>query len=255
MMSPTLLLKKLKMNLGLKSLPSIRDDDELLDIIYTETLPTFSNFFPHIVESTIDVGHDNRVKDTKDVYYLFDESDNNYFGEDITVLGVMELVTIAGRGGATYSGLDAAYGMNTMDTIMNNIAFSGITSLLKSGSTYGLYEFIAPNKIRICRGHIDQITNRDKDNGVKCKLYCTHPKNLATIPQTKLEFFYKLAETDVKRILFEELKRYKSIDTTYGEIDLQIDNWEDSDGSRREELIDKMRNSSLLDNQPKIMAF
>lgn len=254
-MSPSFLLKKIKMNLGLRSLPMIRTDDEILDIIYTETIPTFSNFFPYMVETTVDLTEANMVDETKDTFYIFDEN-NNFFGEDIEILGIKELKNrVSNRGGSAYTGMDAVYGMNTIDNMLSNIAFSGITSLMNSGSLFGLYEFLPPNKIRLPRGPISNFSTIYNNKEVPVTLFCTHPKSLTTIPQTKLEFFYELCDADVKRVLYEELRRYKNIDTTYGEIDMQIDEWQDTDMSRRKDLIDKMRNTYLLDNQPKIIAF
>ena len=45
-MSPNLLLKKAKRRLGVSTFKLPFDDEELIDILYEDTLPTFSKFFP-----------------------------------------------------------------------------------------------------------------------------------------------------------------------------------------------------------------
>lgn len=248
-MSQSFLLKKLRLNLQLDQLPTV-ENEYLLEIIKTETLPKFSDFFPLVIDDVIvETSEDNRAPDYPSTYYIYDK-DNNYFGKDVLILGIMEVN--AGKKnsynvGFNTMGLDTCNFGNSMVGIMNGIGMSGVTSLLNSGSIAGTHEFLPPNKIRLFR--------TVKGMKLYLKLFCTHPDNLSTIPHTKLEAFYKLAEADVKRILYERFKRYKNVDTAYGQIDLMIDGWEDSDGSKRDEIIQDMHEKYLLDNQGKVFAF
>ena len=248
-MSQSFLLKKLKLNLQLDLLPTITNE-YVLDIIKTETIPTFSNYFPLVVDDVVvPVDEENKAPDYPNTYYIYDKT-NNYFGKDVLILGIMEISAgrrISDNVGFNTLALDTCNFNNSLIGMMNAIAMSGLTSLLNSGSIAGTHEFIAPNKIRLFRGV--------GGGTLYLKVFCTHPDNLSTIPHTKMDFFYQLAEADVKRILYERLKRYKNVDTAYGQIDLMIDGWEDSDNSKRKELITEMQEKYLLDNQGKVFAF
>lgn len=255
-MSPTTLFNKLKLNLALDMLPKESWSMEILEqILEIETLPTFSNYFPHVVSDVIvKTTEDNRVEGRENVYYLYDE-DNNYFGKEVLILGIMQLDTIVNRNrNTTYTGYDAMYGGfgGGLETMLMNVAMSGITSLLQSGSINRTYEYLPPNMVKI-------FSNVAYSNGLTAGTYyadvmCTHSKNLSSIPHTKLDFFYKLFESDVKSVLYERLKHFEGLETAYGTTSLKIDAWQDSDKSRRNDIIQEMKSTYLLDNQPKVIA-
>ena len=247
-MSPSFLLKKLNLNLNLDRFPTV-DNDLIMDIILTETLPTFSNYFPLKVDRLlVDFSEKNRAPESPNTFYLYDK-DENFLGKDVLILGIQEINTSWGNNnsrGANLHGITSCNFGDAMVNLFNGIAMTGVTSLLNVNSIAGTYEFVPPNKVKF----YTPITAA----GLYLTLKCTHPSNLTTIPHTKGDFFYRLAELDVKRVLFERLRMYKTIETTYGNIDLQIDEWQDTDLSKRQELINQMEEKYLLDDQVKIIA-
>jgi hypothetical protein len=68
----------------------------------------------------------------------------------------------------------------------------------------------------------------------------THAENLSTVKKSMYDTFYKLVILDMKNFLYGALKHYKNIQTAYGTITLEIDEWAGAAGER-EELIERFR--------------
>ena len=76
-------------------------------------------------------------------------------------------------------------------------------------------------------------------NQIPITLLVKHAQNLKTIPPTMMEDFEKLAEADVARFLYEELKYYDGLETVHASIDLKMADLE-TKASTREDLVQKL---------------
>ncbi|MDE7089594.1 MAG: hypothetical protein K2O54_05695 [Prevotella sp.] len=81
------------------------------------------------------------------------------------------------------------------------------------------------------------------------ELALSHDKSLASISPSMEESFFNLAILDVKSMLYETLKHYKDIQTAYGTINLNIDEWANADDVRKA-LIDEWENVYHIDALP-----
>lgn len=214
-MSPEVVLKKLKRLLGINIMKLPIEDDYLMDIVYEDTIPTFSIYFPNYINYDIDPVLD-KVADMEDTYFL----DMEFFeANGISILGVNKRLESMERrkisDSMTYLGL----GVEGLGRLQVE---SDMMSLFESGT---ITEFLPPNKVRISN------TRRYTSN-IQIELMVTHARNFRTIEPTKFEDFFKLALLDAKRSLWEELKGYENMDTAAGNIDLKISAWENAESDR-----------------------
>jgi hypothetical protein len=69
--------------------------------------------------------------------------------------------------------------------------------------------------------------------------------NLQTISPTKMETFESLAQADVARFLYMNLRYYDNLDTIYINIDLKLSELE-QEGNKRDQIIDDIKNAYTL---------
>jgi magnesium-transporting ATPase (P-type) len=101
-------------------------------------------------------------------------------------------------------------------------------------------DFEYPNKLKIMRaGNVDvNLASFVVD------LLVEH-SNLQTISPTKMETFESLAQADVARFLYMNLRYYDNLDTIYINIDLKLSELE-QEGNKRDQIIDDMKNAYTL---------
>lgn len=248
--SMTRLLNKIERRLGtsVMNLPDHLKKEKWADVIYEDSLVTFSRFFPHCIAYNLDP-KTSKTKE-KDVYFI----DEDNIGGDVEILGVKDLDfnKLANTNiNVSHGGIHGSY--HTHIYSADQIAMAQLSADLYSIQNTGLYlEYIPPNKIRT-----STITGADIVSGLTMlplELLVVHPKNLNTISPTKMEVFEKLAIIDVKIFLYQELKHFDNLETVYSNIELKIDDWSNSD-SDREDFISFLEDSyvsSANDNQPLI---
>ena len=92
--------------------------------------------------------------------------------------------------------------------------------------------------------------------GFPVEVLIKHANNLMTIPPTMMETFERLAEADVARFLYENLKYYDGLETVYANMDLKISDLEER-ASRRDEIVeylDESHVSAANSHQPMIFT-
>ena len=229
--TPQLLLKKVKRKLGLRTLPVTYTDDEILDILYEDTLPTFSIYFPTTFTMKIDLAHCKHAPvDTTNraqrAYFL----DLPY---GMTVLEVSDLQYFDGSISDYYA---PQFNYGDSFEIFNTQIMQGMIESMIAVPI--VYEFQQPNILII------EEPNGTLPSVVTCTFNIVHSKDLSTIRYTYLDFITELFCIDCKIAFYEEMKRYNNIDTTFNEIDLKIDDWENAK-DKREELLEKWENKFL----------
>lgn len=216
--NPTSLLRHIKMMLGApyKVLPI--SDEDILNIVFEETLYTYSSYYPYFTDIVIN-GDKDRVPGDENmgIYYL----DNNVqFGDDLEIMGVARVLR---KDGYYTTSLYPVY--RESDFIDIQLA----TDLSSATQVPDTFKFLEPNKI--------EIFPKSRTNySFQVRVKCVHPRHLGTIPLSMREYFFKLATLDVKIALFYMLKNYDQLNTPYGNIDLKIEDYEQA-VQEREELL------------------
>ena len=265
------LLTKIEHRLGLtlllKHLPNELKKEAWAEIIETDTLKTFSRYFPHHFKMKVDdttcdkrigtLGEENSIShgnsNNKQVwYYIKDEITNG-----VKILGILDIDFL------DYSsdnmGISGAIGTNiylpqppcleaTFENILGLQARADMASLY-NGTLYIDFEY--PNRFRIV-GY--QGTNYNLTN-FTITLLVEHT-NLSTISPTKMETFDSLASADIARFLYQNLKFFDSLETAYINIDLKLTELQE-EAQKRDQIIDTIKESYVStsnDNAPYIFT-
>ena len=231
----TALLDKIERRLGTKplNLPDYLQKDKWAEeVIANETLDTFSRYFPNAVNIRLD-----KSMRTKDGYYLIDEP----FGDNVEILGIRDINWQ--QFSQTTTRRHDAYGYGYYDFLANNYGMDDIALLQARADQMSLFnnnifvDFEAPNRVRFVTVTGSDIT-MPMDN-VPVTVLVKHALNLKTIPPTMMETFEKLAEADVARFLYENLKYYDGLETVHATIDLKMSDLENK-ASTRDDIVEKL---------------
>lgn len=231
----TTLLDKIERRLGTKqlNLPDYLQKDKWAEqVIANETLDTFSRYFPNAINICLD-----KSMRAKDGYYIIDE----LLGDNIELIGVRDIDWQ--RFSQTTNRMHNAYGYGYYDFLTNNYGMDDIALLQSRADQMSLFnnnifvDYEPPNRIRI-----QTVTGCDITNGmtnIPITILVKHAPNLKTIPPTMMETFEKLAEADVARFLYENLKYYDGIETVHASIDLKLADLE-TKASTRDDIVEKL---------------
>ncbi len=248
--SMTKLLNKIERRLGTQqmNLPDYMSKDVWAkDVICNETLDTFSRFFPNKIPYVL--GPENKKND----YYLIDES-------------ICNAVQILGAGDIDWHAWSSHYpgllygGVNSYDMMTSGVDFETLVDVQMmadhvSAFSNGIYvEFIPPNKIKLNIIIASSfLTNFQR---IPIHLFVKHADNLKTIPPTQMETFERLATADVATFLYEQLKMYDNLETTYSNIDLKLASLEEK-ARDRQQIVDYLEQnyvSAANRNQPVMLT-
>ena len=230
-----LLLNKIERRLGVMqlNLPDyLAKDKWASDVISNETLDTFSRYFPNSIRITLDLSQRK-----KDGYYLIDE----YIPDSVEILGVRDIDWA--RFSRDTLSLHEAQGYGSYDFMTNNYGLEDIALLQMRADHMSLFnnqifvEYKPPNMIKV-----STVTGADITRGVKTfpiELLIKHAPNLMTIPPTMMEIFEELAESDIARFLYENLKYYDGLETVYTNIDLKLGDLENK-ASKRDDIVQRL---------------
>ena len=255
----TLLLDKISRRLGLLPLlPHLPDwcKKEVWadEVIKKDTLVTFSRYYPHRLKMVVGDDTTNKWTDPKSGtiwYYIKDE-----ILLDNKLLGIMDIdwqdhTTANSSLGATSIGGGYYYPnfacpIETFNSIMLLQANADMASLYNRGI---FIDFEYPN--RFCLRGLGN-TNYDLDRFVIILLI--EHQSLSTISPTKMETFEALAQADVAKFLYNNLRYYDGLETAYLNIDLKLDEL-NTEGDKREQILDQIKDayvSTSNDNIPYI---
>ena len=214
----TEVLRYINRNLGASMQELELNEDEIMEIVFQESLPTFSKYFPYIMK--LEISHKCLVPGQLNSYYL-------PYQEGIKYSGVHNILTP-----------NVSYYGNTMLTVNT----SPLTSqILEDGYSMSVtpitWDFQEPNIVRI---YPRLMSSTD----VLVEAKCVHPKHMKTINFGMREHFLKLCYLDVLVSLYPLRKRFSSLNTPLGNIELFLDQVEQA-SSQREELLNTMAEMSL----------
>lgn len=246
------LLNKLERRLGTRQLKLpdyLAKDKWATDVIENETLDTFSRYYPNSMRITLDISQRN-----KQGYYLLDE----YVPDSVTILGVRDIDWA--RFSQDSLRMQEAMGYGMYDFMANSYGLDDIALIQMRADHMSLFnnqifvEYKAPNMVKL-----STVTGADITRGMNSfpiEILIKHAPNLMTIPPTMMEIFEELAEADVAKFLYEELKYYDGLETVYANMDLKMGDLE-SKASRRDDIVqrlDDMHVSAANAHQPMIFT-
>lgn len=215
-MTQTELLSIIKLELGTSHRPLEIDDAGLLEIIKLRTLPTFSGFYPCF--------------EVVDVCPTRDMVEQGNWGK-FYVRSQLEVMSIA----KVFRNENAVMFRNQFGNNISNIfdlqAFQDAISAVYTPDTWS---WIPPCTIELFPKYYNT------DNFLVIAK-CVHPDHLQTLPKEGLrDEFIKLALADVKIALYPIRKRFASVNSTYGNIELDLEIVENGK-QEREDLLEKWR--------------
>ena len=234
------LLNKLERRLGVRQLKLpdyLAKDKWATEVIENETLDTFSRYFPNSMRIQLDLSQRN-----KNGYYLLDE----YVPDSVTIIGVRDIDWSMFSKDSLR--MQEAMGYGTYDFMTNGYGLDDIALLQMRADHMSLFnnqifiEYKPPNMVKL-----STVTGADITRGMSSfpiEIFIKHASNLMTIPPTMMEIFEELAEADVAKFLYEELKYYDGLETVYANIDLKMNDLE-SKASKREEIVNRLDESHV----------
>ena len=247
------LLDKLERRLGTRqlNLPDFLQKDKWAEnVIHNETLDTFSRFFPNAMQIKLNLAQRN-----KDGYYLLDE----YVSEGVEIIGVRDIDWSLFSQDSLR--LQEAMGYGTYDFMANGYGMNDIALLQMRADHMSLFnnqifvEYKPPNMVKLSTVTGADVT-RYGNSSFHVTVFIKHAPNLMTIPPTMMEIFEELAEADVAKYLYEELKYYDGLETVYANIDLKMGDFQDK-ASKRDDIVqrlDEAHVSAANSNQPLIFT-
>lgn len=242
----TRLLNKIERRLGMQqiNLPDYMAKDKWADeVIATDTIDTFSRYFPHKINYIL--SPDNK----KGNYWLIDED----ICENIDIIGIGDIDWHAWS--SNYPGLLYG-GVNSYDMMSSGIDYESVVDIQMmadhvSAFSNGIYlNFEPPNKIRL--DIIIRSSFLTNNMIIPLKLLVKHSLNLKTIEESKMETFENLATADVASYLYEQLKMYDGADSFFSNIDLKLGDLQQK-ASMREQIVQYLQDnyvSAANANQP-----
>jgi hypothetical protein len=246
-LTPNNLLNICKRKLGISTFILPFKDEELLDILYEDTLPTFSKFYPRYCVLKMDL-NELQLDDTtvnvlpntvmgRRAYHL----DLERFGSDIVIVDIEDVQALS-------SSLTdfRTYGQgftNAYDLMAVSFAQAQMQSMAAAPM---IFFFDAPDKLVIDEpGVLDR-------NKVAITFLLMHASDLSTVKPTYKDKLVDLYMIDLKISLWAVLKHMDHIDTTFGQIELKLDGWDGAEGDRKE-LVADMESNFLAHRRKKII--
>ena len=258
----TLLLKKIERRLGLipitPHLPKEFQREAWADIVKTDTMPTFSRFFPNRIRYVCREGDTVIRKDGW--YYLKDDiiGNNKVLGiTDLnwTDLGAdnLSLSSLASYGYPETYGY-AYYGSASVlsDQVNGLIYNANVNSLFSSGNSI----YLETDEGNPMRFKLSAISGRNYNLKTFTINVLIEHKDLATISPTKMNTFEALAQADIANFLYSNLKYYDGLETIYATVDLKLNDLS-SEAGKRDQIMDDLKNAYVTFsnvNQPLIMV-
>lgn len=254
----TVLLKKIASRLGLlpllPHLPNELKIDKWADVIMSDTMETFSRYYPHKFPMVVDdVTCDKKEERGVTYYYIKDE-----ILKGVKLLGLMDIdwtdhtASNASLGATSLGGGYYYPYFGCPEATFESMLSLQLNADMSSLYNRGVYiDFQYPNRFSL-KGMGN--TNYDLKSFV-VNLLVQHC-SLSTISPTKMEIFESLAQADIANFLYMNLRYYDNLDTAYVNIDLKLSELQDV-ANRRENIIEKIQESYVStsnDNIPYIFT-
>ena len=225
-------------HLGLSAMSLEEYYPKIQEVLMTDTLSTFSQFFPYdhyIIRLNLTEQTPENALDGGYIYYINDEFLEK---EGLDIISVIEV-----EGASTFQDWNAPLQTFNIDALILEAAASNIRSLANISTKS--FEFMPPNRIRL-RGY-----NGVSDLRIRVKI--PYP-NFGYIPESYSIALEQLAKLDIKLLLYPELKHYENLESADGQISLKLDGWENAE-KERDELLYEWRNKAFPQMTKKYVTY
>jgi len=253
----TELVNKIERRLGLTMLtphlPESLNKEAWANLIKTDTMVTFSRYFPNKVRFVVNKDScDIRKENGRTWYYIKEE----YLG-GAKLLGVYDIDWTDTSGDNLSISQNMGYGYYVPNYGSLESTYTSFIQYQSAADVASLYnnniflDFEYPNKFCVTRaGNIDFALH-----SFVITLLVQH-STLVTISPTKMETFEALAQADIARMLYMNLRYLDNLETIYLNLDLKLAEL-DQEGDKREQIIEELKQSwvsAANDNIPYIMT-
>ena len=228
MLNETEVLRHIERELGFMFTDLELSEDEILDTIVKYTIPVFIKYAPKLEK--IKVNDHDLVGNTRNMFFLDSETE------------IININRVVGAG-FNNDGLAIAAHVHPMAGTMNygNPIDQQMMSDLNVTVNPRTYRFIHPNKIEMLPGYILG------QYGLIVVANAYHDNHFGSIPNNMQEYFLELATYDVQMSLYRIRSRFQNLQTTFGSLELFIDELAEARSNRRE-LMELMRENSIFNS-------
>jgi hypothetical protein len=199
-------------------------EEEMMRVVFQETLPTFSKFFPY--KYRLQVGNAQFVQGSLNTYEI-PNSDN------LEIIGIHKVfISNMAQFGSTMIPLS----YNPFETqIFNDYVSMTVTPVT--------WTYIPPNQVTV----FPKIVNYQT---AILEVKAVHPRHMKTVPMNMRDEFLKLTLLDVLVSLYPLRKRFETMTTPYGTLQPFMEMVERSIDDRKE-LLERFSNLLLKDSNAK----
>jgi hypothetical protein len=199
-------------------------EEEMMRVVFQETLPTFSKFFPY--KYRLQVGNAQFVQGSLNTYEI-PNSDN------LEIIGIHKVfISNMAQFGSTMIPLS----YNPFETqIFNDYVSMTVTPVT--------WTYIPPNQVTV----FPKIVNYQT---AIFEVKAVHPRHMKTVPMNMRDEFLKLTLLDVLVSLYPLRKRFETMTTPYGNLQPFMEMVERSIDDRKE-LLERFSNLLLKDSNAK----
>lgn len=200
-------------------------EEEMMRVVFQESLPTFSKYFPYRYRTMI-TPKDCFDKRYPNVYTIPND-------DRLEILGVHNI----------WIDNMNQFGGTLLPVVAEPFAMQELNDLLSATVARPTFEFRAPNILTIR----PKLINND---GAMVELKAVHPQHMRTIPLTMRGDFLRLCLDDVLLSLYPIRHRFENYTTVYGSLTPFFE-MVDNAKSDREELLSRWQESVLKDANAK----
>ena len=243
-------IKLIKQDLGLRDLPQIVSDQDMVDRLTNSALKDFSIRYPHRVKFALT--REDRIRDLEclipsgNINYgipYYDYGNRFIYKIPKSVYGqnsIINLFTIETKGPYGYADYYYPFGSTlSPEAALSAISDYRMAASLQQAVTPSLtWEFRHPDIIEIYNGW--------SDGTYIAEIGITHDASLATIPPAVFSSFRELATLDMKEYFYNTMKRIDNINIGVGEISLKIDDWSNA-AAEKKDLLKQWDEGGILD--------
>lgn len=211
---------------------------KIQEVLMTDTLSTFSQFFPYdnyVITMNLNDTKSELAMDGGYIYYINDEFLEK---EGLDIISVIEV-----EGASTYQDWNAPLQTFNIEAMILEGMASNIRSLANISTKS--FKFMPPNRIEL-RGY-----NGVTDLRIRVKI--PYP-NFGYIPESYSLNLEQLAKLDIKLLLYPELKHYENLESADGQISLKLDGWESAE-KERDDLLYEWRNKAFPNSTKKYVTY
>ena len=223
-LTPTQVMRFINRNLGAALQELELSEEEMMRVVFQETLPTFSKFFPY--KYRLQVGNAQFVQGSLNTYEI-PNSDN------LEIIGIHKVfISNMAQFGSTMIPLS----YNPFETqIFNDYVSMTVTPVT--------WTYIPPNQVTV----FPKIVNYQT---AIFEVKAVHPRHMKTVPMNMRDEFLKLTLLDVLVSLYPLRKRFETMTTPYGTLQPFMEMVERSIDDRKE-LLERFSNLLLKDSNAK----